>query len=266
MKKLFAILLALALSLALGTAALAAETVKIGATLVPHAEVLNFLKPLLAAKGFDLQVVEFTDYVLPNTATESGELNANYFQHKPYLTDFNTNNGTHLVPVIPVHFEPLALYPGKTATLDAIADGAKIAVPNDTTNEARALLLLQAAGIIKVDESKGLEATKLDIIENPKNIEIVEIEAAQLPRTLADVDLAVINGNYALEAGLSATKDGVAIEAVDSLAAETYINYVVVKEGNEGAPFIAAIQEVLADPAVKAFFEETYKGAVIPAF
>jgi len=266
MKKLLVSLLALTLVFSLAGVASANTAIKIGATPIPHAEVLNFVAPLLAEKGFDLTVVEFTDYVMPNIATDDGQLDANYFQHKPYLESFNAENGTNLVAVVPVHFEPMGIYPGKTASLDAIQDGAKIAVPNDPTNEARALLLLEAQGLIKIAEDKGLTATKLDIVENPYNIDIYELEAAQVARALADVDFAVINGNYALEAGLSASKDAVAAEALDSEAAVTRINYVVVKEGNEEADFIVALREVLNTDEVRAFIEETYQGAVIAAF
>ncbi len=187
----------------------------------------------------------FTDYVIPNEATESAELDGNYFQHKPYMDDFNAGRGTHLIAVVPMHFEPMAVYPGKTATFDAIADGATIAVPNDVTNEARALLLLEAQGVITLAEGKGLTATKLDIVDNPHNIEFFEVDAAQVARSLADVDFAVINGNYALEVGLFASKDGIAAEGLESEAAQTYINYVVVKQGNESAEWLTAFKECL---------------------
>ncbi|MCL2810670.1 MAG: MetQ/NlpA family ABC transporter substrate-binding protein [Clostridia bacterium] len=266
MKKLLVSLLVLSLVVSLAGAALANTPVKIGATPTPHAEVLNFVVPLLAEKGFDLTVVEFNDYIRPNVETQDGEVDANYFQHKPYLNNFNEQNGTTLVAVIPVHFEPMGIYPGRTASLDAIQEGAKIAVPNDPTNCARALLLLEAQGLIKIAEDAGLTATKLDIVDNPFNIDILEIEAAQVPRALADVDFAVINGNYALAVGLSASKDAVAAEGLDSEAAQTRINYVVVEEGNEDADFVAALREVLNSDEVRAFIEETYQGAVVPAF
>jgi len=266
MKKLLVSLLVLSLVFSLAGAALANTVVKIGATPTPHAEVLEFVAPLLAEKGFDLQVVVFQDYIRPNVETQDGDLDANYFQHKPYLNNFNEQNGTTLVAVIPVHFEPMGIYPGKTASLDAIQDGAKIAVPNDPTNCARALLLLEAQGLIKIAEDAGLTATKLDIVENPFNVDILEIEAAQVPRALADVDFAVINGNYALAVGLSAATDAVAAEGLDSEAAQTRINYVVVKEGNEDADFVEALREVLGSDEVRAFIQETYQGAVVPAF
>jgi len=266
MKKLLIALLALTLALSLAGVASANTAVRIGASPTPHAEVLNFVKPLLAEKGFDLTVVEFTDYIVPNTATQDGQLDANYFQHIPYLESFNAENGTTLVPVIPMHFEPMGIYPGKSSSLEDIKDGAKIAVPNDPTNQARALLLLQAQGLIKIDEDKGLLATKLDIVENPHNIDIYEVEAALVPQVLRDVDFAIINGNYALQAGLSVTKDAVASEALDSEAAKTRINYVVVKEGNEDAPFVEALREVLNTDAVRTFIEDRFGGAVVPAF
>jgi len=266
MKKLLVSLLVLSLVFSLTVTALANTAIRIGASPTPHAEVLNFVVPLMAEKGFDLTVVEFTDYIQPNLATQDGDLDANYFQHRPYLDMFNAENGTTLVAVIPVHFEPMGLYPGKTASLDAIQDGAKISVPNDTTNQARALQLLEAQGLIKVAEGVGLTATKLDIVENPFNIDILEIEAAQVPRTLIDVDFAVINGNYALEVGLSAAKDAVAAEATDSEAAVTRVNYVVVREGDEEADFVIALQEVLNTEEVRAFIEEKWQGAVAPMF
>jgi len=266
MKKLLITLLALTLALSLVSVASANTAIRIGASPTPHAEILTFVAPLLAEKGFDLTVVEFTDYIVPNTATQDGQLDANYFQHRPYLDTFNAENGTTLVAVIPVHFEPMGIYPGKTASLDAIQDGARIAVPNDPTNQARALLLLAAQGLITIDEEKGLLATELDIIENPQNIEIFAVEAALAPQVLRDVDFAVINGNYALQAGLSASKDAVAAEGLDSEAAATRVNYVVVLEGNEDAPFVEALREVLNTDEVRAFIEEKYQGAVVAAF
>ena len=174
---------------------------KVGASPTPHAEILAQVKEDLKAQGVDLEIAEYTDYVQPNLAVESGDLDANFFQHKPYMDDFNEEQGTHLVSVASIHYEPMGVYAGKTASLDALPDGAKVAVPNDTTNEARALLLLQDLGIIKLKEDAGLTATKLDVVENPKNIELIEAEAAQLPRSLPDVDIAVINGNYAIQGG-----------------------------------------------------------------
>ncbi|MBS4868654.1 MAG: metal ABC transporter substrate-binding protein, partial [Eubacterium sp.] len=203
--------------------------------------------------------------VIPNTATESGEVDANYFQHTPYLDDFNKENGTHLVPVASIHYEPFGIYAGKTNSLDALADGAKVSVPNDTTNEARALLLLEAQGLIKLKDGAGLSATKLDIVENPKNLDIEEIEAAQLPRTLSDVDIAVINGNYAIDAGLSVS-DALAVEAQDSEAAKTYANILVVKDGNQENDDIKALVSALESDKVKEFIQQKYNGAVVPMF
>ncbi len=277
MKKLFAITLALVLCLSLLAACSGnkdktepdggAETVtlKVGASPAPHAEILEAAKPILAEKGITLEIVEFTDYVQPNTAAESGEIDANYFQHKPYLNDFNAENGTHLVSVGDIHYEPFGLYPGKTATIEDLADGAQIAVPNDATNEARALLLLEAQGLIKLTEGVGLTATKLDIIENPKNLDIVEMEAAQLPRTLDSVDMAVINGNYAIEANLSVAKDAVAFEDPDSDAADTFANVICVKEGNENNDAIKTLVEVLKGAEIQKYINDTYDGAVVPA-
>ena len=241
-------------------------TIKVGASVTPHAEILGVAKELLAKEGYTLEIVEFNDYVLPNTSVEDGELDANYFQHRKYLADFNKENGTHLVEVVPVHYEPFGIYAGKTKSLEELADGAKIAVPNDGTNEGRALLLLEAQGLIKLKEDAGMTATKIDIEENPKNLEIMEIEAAQLTRSLADVDLAVINGNYAIQGGLSVGKDAIAAEDKDSLAAETYANIVAVKEGNEDTEKTKALIEVLQSDVVRDYIEATYDGAVIPKF
>ena len=244
----------------------ALDVIKVGATPAPHAEILKEAMPLMAEKGYSLEIVEFTDYVQPNSNLESGDIDANYFQHTPYLDDFNAENGTHIVPVAAIHYEPLGLYPGITATIEELADGASIAVPNDTTNEARALLLLAANGIIEINEDAGLKATKLDITSNPLNIEIVEMEAAQLARTLQDVDMAVINGNYAIQADLNAETDAIAKEEKDSLAAETYANVLCVKEGNEEDPRVKALIEVLTSDEIKTFIEDNYQGAVVPMF
>ena len=198
-------------------------TIKVGATPAPHAEILEIVKDNLQEKGYNLEIVEYNDYILPNNAVQDGELDANFFQHTPYLEDFNAQNGTTLVDVATIHFEPFGLYAGKTASLEELQEGAKVAVPNDTTNEARALLLLEAQGLIKLKEGVGISATKIDIVENPLNLEIVELEAAQIARTLPDVDIAAINGNYAVDAGLKLS-DALAVEAADSLAAQTYGN------------------------------------------
>ena len=239
--------------------------VKVGASVTPHAEILNAVKDELKAAGYDLEVVEFTDYVLPNTALEQGDLDANYFQHTPYLDNFNEEKGTHLVAVGKIHYEPFGIYAGKTSDLSAIPDGGSIAIPNDGTNEARALLLLEAQGLIKLKEGITFTATVLDIAENPKNLSIKEIEAAQLARSLQDVDAAVINGNYAIQAGLK-VKDALAIEDKDSIAADTYANVLVVKEGHENDEATKALLAALQSDTAKKFMEEKYEGAVIAAF
>ncbi|MGN1317725.1 MAG: MetQ/NlpA family ABC transporter substrate-binding protein [Lachnospirales bacterium] len=273
MKKFLSLLLTTALSLTVLTGCglsaneqgVADGKITVAASPAPHAEILNVAKEVLAEEGIELTVKEFNDYVLPNTATESGEVDANYFQHTPYLDDFNKENNTHLVPVASIHYEPFGIYAGKTSSLDSLADGAKVSVPNDTTNEARALLLLEQEGLITLKEGAGLSATKLDIVENPKNLDIQEIEAAQLSRTLQDVDIAVINGNYAIEAGLNVS-DALAVEAQDSEAAKTYANVLVVKEGNENDADILALVDALKSDKVKTFIEENYNGAVVPIF
>ena len=263
MKKLAAF--ALVLVLVLSGSALA-ETIRVGASITPHAEILNVVKPILAEQGYDLEVVEYTDYVLPNTATESGELDANYFQHITYMNNFNEENGTHLVSVAAIHYEPFGIYAGKTASLEELPDGAKIAIPNDGTNEARALLLLEAQGLITLNEGVGLTATKLDIAENPHNYDIQEIEAAQLPRSLGSVDIAVINGNYAIDAGLKAS-DALAVEdGASEVIQQNYANVLVTKEGNENNEALLALAAALKSDAVRAFIEETYEGAVVPLF
>ena len=214
-------------------------------------------KEILAEQGIDLEIVEFSDYVQPNLVTESGEVDANYFQHTPYLDSFNEENGTHLVSVGAVHYEPFGIYPGKSDDLANIADGATIAVPNDTTNEARALQLLAAQGLITVRDGAGLTATVNDITDNPHNLQIKEIEAAQLPRTVQDVDFAVINGNYAMEAGFSVGKDALATEDASSEAAQTYANVLVVKEGRENDPAIQALYAALTSDKVKDYINST---------
>ncbi len=244
-----------------------AATVKlrVGASPTPHAEILEFVKPLLAERGVELEIVEFDDYIIPNTAVEEGELDANYFQHLPYLENFNAENGTHLVSVAAIHYEPFGIYAGKTASLADLPDGATIAVPNDGTNEARALLLLEQEGLIKLKEDAGLNATKESIVENPHNYEIVELEAKLLPETLQDVDISVINGNYAIGAGLKVA-DALATESAEGLGASTFANIVAVKEGNEDNAAVKALLDVLQSDAVKNFIEETYEGAVVPVF
>ena len=249
-----------------GGSSLEGTVIKVGASPAPHAEILEVVKEVLAEQGITLEVVEFSDYVQPNLVTESGEVDANYFQHTPYLESFNEENGTHLVSVGAIHYEPFGIYPGKSNDLENIADGATIAVPNDTTNEARALQLLAAQGIITVRDGAGLTATVNDIEENPHNVKIEEIEAAQLPRTVADVDFAVINGNYAMEAGFSVGTDALAIEDASSEAAQTYANVLVVKGGNENDPAIQALYAALTGDTIKDFINNTYDGAVVPIF
>lgn len=275
MKKKIALILVLALTVFALAACGGGETedegtadtsvLKIGASTVPHAEILEFVKPMLAEQGIDLQITEYTDYVIPNTAVESHELDANYFQHVPYLTSFNEENGTHLVSAVGVHYEPMGLFAGKTATLDALADGATIAVPNDPTNEARALLLLEQEGLIKLKDGIGLDATPNDIVENTKNIKFFEAEAAAVARSIQDVDYAIVNGNYALEAGLKVT-DALAIESADSEAAQTFANIVAVYEGDEDRPEVQALITALTSEEARAFIEENYQGAVVPVF
>ncbi len=248
------------------TEAAAAEskgTVTVAATAVPHAEILEAAKPLMEAEGWDLEIVVFTDYVQPNEVVESGDIDANYFQHVNYLNSYNEEKGTHLVNVGEIHYEPLGIYSGKESDLAAISDGAEIAVPNDTTNCARALLLLEAQGLIKLDPEAGITATEIDIIENPHNIKIVPLAAEQVARTLPDVAFGVINGNYALEAGLS-TEDAVAIEADDSAAIQEYVNVIAVKEGNEENEGVKALVDVLKSDEIKAFINEKYEGSVVP--
>lgn len=239
------------------------KVIKIGATVTPHSEILEKVKENLASSGYELDVIIYNDYVLPNTALEDGELDANFFQHGPYLEDFNKENGTHIVSVAPIHFEPMGLYAGKSSSLADIADGASIAVPNDTTNEARALLLLEANGLIKLKDGAGISSTVIDIEDNPHNLKIEELEAAQVPKAIQDVDFAVVNGNYAIEAGLS---DPIAVEASDSLAADTYANIVCVKEGNENTDKTKALVDAILQDNVRDFINSNYKGAVVPVF
>lgn len=239
-------------------------TITVAASTTPHAEILAEAAPLLAEQGWELKVTEFEDYVQPNLVVESGDFDANYFQHIPYLDSFNAEQGTHLVNAGGIHYEPFGIYPGTKASLDELADGDTIAVPNDTTNEARALLLLEANGILKLKEDAGLTATVLDIVENPKNVEILELEAAQVARVKDEVAFVVLNGNYALAAGLSVGQDSIAFETSDSEAAKTYVNVIAVKEGNEESEAIKALVGVLKSDAIKEFINGKYDGAVIP--
>lgn len=241
------------------------KTIKIGASPTPHAEILDAVKDELAKDGYTLEVVEYNDYIQPNTALEDGQLDANYFQHVTYLNDFNEENGTHLVDAADIHFEPFGLYVGKTSSLDALPDGATVAVPNDTTNEARALLLLQQEGLIKLKDGAGLNATVVDIVENPKNLKIEELEAAQLPRSLQDVDIAAINGNYALGAGLKVS-DALATESDQGEAAKAYANILAVKDGNQDSEKTKALVKALTSETARKYIDDTYDGAVVAVF
>ena len=239
-------------------------TIKVAASATPHAEILEEAKPILEKEGWDLEVTVFDDYVQPNLVVESGDFDANYFQHIPYLDNFNEEQGTHLVNAGGIHYEPFGIYPGTKKTLDDLEDGDTIAVPNDTTNEARALLLLQDNGVITLKDGAGLEATVKDIEENPKNIQIEELEAAQVSRVKDEVAFVVLNGNYALQAGYSVSKDSIAHETSDSEAAKTYVNIIAVKEGNEDNEAVKALVDVLKSDEIKDYIKETYDGAVVP--
>ena len=239
-------------------------TIKVAASATPHAEILEEAKPILEKEGWDLEVTVFDDYVQPNLVVESGDFDANYFQHIPYLDNFNEEQGTHLVNAGGIHYEPFGIYPGTKKTLDELEDGDTIAVPNDTTNEARALLLLQDNGVITLKDGAGMEATVKDIEENPKNIQIEELEAAQVSRVKDEVAFVVLNGNYALQAGYSVSKDSIAHETSDSEAAKTYVNVIAVKEGNEESEAIKALVDVLKSDEIKDYINETYDGAVVP--
>ena len=268
MKKIIA--LTLALVLVLGLAACGAKsddkTITVAASSTPHAEILAVAKEVLAKDGWTLNVTEYADYVVPNNVVEDGEMDANYFQHQPYLDTFNAENGTHLVTVAAVHYEPFGIYAGQKSALSELAAGDKIAVPNDGSNRARALLLLEAQGLIKLNEGVGMEATVLDIAENALGLEIYEMEAAQIAGVLDSVAMGVINGNYALAAGLNAGTDALATEDAASISATTYANILVVKEGNEKAEKIEALKKALLSAEVKDFINNTYSGAVVPIF
>ena len=266
MKKMTAVLTGILVAGALSTAIFAEDdkTITVAASSIPHAEILEEAKPLLEEKGYTLEVTEFTDYVLPNEVVESKEFDANYFQHIPYLNSFNEERGTHLVNAGGIHYEPFGIYPGTKKSLDEIADGDTIGVPNDPTNEARALLLLQDNGLIKLEEGAGLTATVNDIVENPNNLEIVELAAENVARYVDEMSYVVLNGNYALEAGFSVAKDSLAYEKSDSEAAKTYVNVIAVYEGNEELDKIKALVEVLKSDEIVKFINETYDGAVIP--
>lgn len=239
-------------------------SITVAASSTPHAEILEEVKELLKKKGWDLEVTVFDDYVQPNLVVENEEFDANYFQHIPYLDDFNKEQGTHLVNAGGIHYEPFGIYPGTKKSLDELEKGDVVAVPNDTTNEARALLLLEANGVITLKEGAGLAATVKDIEENPKDVQIQELEAAQVSRVKDEVAFVVLNGNYALQAGFSVAKDSIAYETSDSEAAKTYVNVIAVKEGNEDAEGIQALVEALKSDEIKTYIEDTYDGAVIP--
>lgn len=277
MKKVFALIAALAFSaLALAgcgsqqgassgasSAASGAKTLKVGATAVPHAEILEAAKPLLEKEGITLEIVEFNDYVQPNLALNDKELDANFFQHEPYLKNFmDEHKEVKLKNAAGIHIEPMGVYSKKITKLDELKDGATIAIPNDPTNGGRSLLLLEKAGIIKLKEGVGEKATVGDIAENKKNIKFQEVEAAQVPRTLDDVDAAVINSNFAMQVNLDPTKDAMFIE--DSTS--PYVNIIAVREGDENRPEIQALIKVLHSDEIKQFITEKYKGAVVPAF
>ena len=239
------------------------KVIKVAASATTHAEILEEAKPLLEKEGYDLEVTVFDDYVQPNEVVDSGDFDANYFQHAPYMEQFNKEKGTKLVDAGDIHYEPFGIYPGTKKSLDEIADGDQIAVTNDTTNEARALLLLQDNGIIKLKDGAGLTATVNDIAENPHNIKIVELEAAQVARVTGETAFVVLNGNYALQAGYSVKKDALAYEAADSEAAKTYVNIIAVKDGNQDSDAIKALVKVLKSDDIKKFIDEKYDGAVI---
>ena len=239
-------------------------TLKVAASPTPHAEILEQVKPILAEQGIDLVITEYGDYIVPNTAVDEGDEDANYFQHTPYLEQFNAENGTDLVSVGKIHYEPMGIYAGKTASLEELPDGATIAVPNDATNEARALLLLAALGLIEIDPEAGLNATPNDITSNPKNLEFTELDAAMIPNTIEEFDLNVINSNYALQAGLNPAEDALASEDAASDAAQTYANIVAVKAGHENDPAIVALVDALHSEEIQEFINTTYAGSVLP--
>ena len=268
MKKIIAIVLALTLALSLAACGGKADdkTITVAASPTPHAEILKVAAEVLAKDGWTLEITEYADYVVPNNVVEDGEIDANYFQHVPYLNTFNAENGTHLVSVAMVHYEPFGIYAGTKSAIADLASGDKIAIPNDGSNRARALLLLEAEGIIKLKDGVGMDATDLDIAENPLNLDIVQMEAAQIANIRDSVALAVINGNYALQAGLNAGTDALAVEDAESISATTYANVLVVKEGNENSEKIQALVKALLSQEVKDYINSTYSGAVVPIF
>ena len=269
MKKIAALLLAISLILVLFAGCAGGgddKVITVGATVAPHAAILEVAKPVLEEAGYELNIVEYNDYVLPNVALTDGDLDANYFQHLTYLNNYNEENGTDLVSAGAIHYEPLGIYPGKSSSLDDIADGAQITVPNDASNEARALKLLEDNGLITLDPDAGANAVVTDIVETPHNLKITEIEAAQLTRSLEDVDFAVINGNYAMQAGLNVATDSLAMEEADSDAATAYANVVAVRNGEENSEKIQALVDALKSEEVRQFIDETYAGSVVILF
>ncbi len=269
MKKTIAAVLTLLLTLSLFAGCNKAgdeKTIVVAASPTPHAEILQIAAAELAKEGYTLEIRKFNDYVVPNTATEDGEVDANYFQHQPYLTTFNAEKNTHLVSVASIHYEPFGIYAGTKNAISALEKNDKIAIPNDGSNRARALLLLEAQGLIKLKEGVGVEATVLDITENALELDIVEMEAAQIANIRDSVALAVINGNYALAAGLNVKTDALAAEDETSAVAVQYANILVVREGNENSEKILALVKALTSQAVKDFINETYSGAVVPLF
>ena len=265
--------IAIILSIVIGSAALTGcggkdgddKTIKVGASPAPHAEILKEVKAELEKDGYKLEVVEFQDYVQPNKALDAGDIDANYFQHKPYMDEFNAKQETELVSIGAIHYEPLGLYQGEKKSIDELAEGDKIAVPNDTTNEARALLLLESEGLIKLKKDAGLTATKQDVVENPKKLEIVELEAAIIPRSMSSVAMGVINGNYALSAGIK-EDTAITFESSDSAAAKTYANIIAVKKGNEDSEKSKALLKAMTSDKIKKFIEKKYGKAVVPVF
>lgn len=265
--------IAIVLSLVIGSAALTGcggkdgddKTIKVGASPAPHAEILKEVKAELEKDGYKLEIVEFQDYVQPNKALDAGDIDANYFQHKPYMDEFNAKQETELVSIGAIHYEPLGLYQGEKKSIDELAEGDKIAVPNDTTNEARALLLLESEGLIKLKKDAGLTATKQDVVENPKKLEIVELEAAIIPRSMSSVAMGVINGNYALSAGIK-EETAITFESSDSEAAKTYANIIAVKKGNEDSEKSKALFKAMTSDKIKKFIEKKYGKAVVPVF
>lgn len=243
------------------------NVIRVGVSPTPHGEIMEVVKEVLAEEGYELEIVTFSDYVQPNENLESEDLDANYFQHQQYLDQFNEERGTHLVSVADVHYEPMGIFPGRCSSLEELPDGATIAVPNDVTNEARALILLQEQGLITLDENAGIEATIVDIVDNPKNLEIVEMEAAQITNILQDLDLAVINGNYALQAGLNAATDAIVTEDPDSdIIRNYYVNVLAVREGHENDEKTQALVNALLSDTVRDYINENYSGSVVPVF